>query len=182
MKNNFFYKLYVFDKRLFFFIIIFFGFTLFCNIMGDEVAPFFIWAMYSEKENPANKYKIYKIEVNDSVLVDYTSGYSSNSRFFLSSPLSFYDQVQQNNYTDPTLSFLKRKLGSKYNIIKPLAERINNGMKEQMMFTPWYKRYLEQTIGKPIHSLKVEAGLGHFTADHRVLIDSSYLLTEWQQH
>ncbi|MEO6000964.1 MAG: hypothetical protein ABIN89_29225 [Chitinophagaceae bacterium] len=181
MRRNFFYNLYLFDKRLFFLVTIFSSLTIFCNIKGDEITPFFVWAMYSEKEDTANKYEIFKILVNDSVLVDYSSDYTDNNRFFLSRPLRYYNKIKQNGFVDPGSSFLETKLGATYSIIQPVAKKIFNGIENQEHFTGWYKKYLEQTMGMPIHAFKVNALSGHFTGDQQLQIDSSYLVVEWRQ-
>lgn len=181
MKNLFFYKLYLFDKRLFFLIAVFSGLTILCNIKGDEITPFFIWAMYSEKENMTNKYEIFRIQVNGSTLVDYTSGYTDNNRFFLSAPLSYYYKIKLNNFKEPTLSFIQKKLGKKYNLIQPLAERIYNDNLDTMQFTEWYIRYLQQSTGKPIHNLQVDVLTSHFAVNESLQTDSSYLLIQWKQ-
>jgi len=72
MRRSFFYRLYLFDKKLFLLVAVFSGLTILCNIKGDEITPFFVWAMYSEKEGTTNRYEIFRIQVNDSILVDYS--------------------------------------------------------------------------------------------------------------
>lgn len=181
MKNLFFYKLYLFDKRLFFLIAVFCGLSVLCNIKGDEITPFFIWAMYSEKESTTNKYEIFRIQVNDRILIDYTSGYTDNNRFFLSAPLSYYNKIKLNDFKEPTLSFIQKKLGKKYNALQPLAERIYNGNLNTKQFTEWYVRYLQQSIGKPIHNVQVDVLTSHFGANQLLQTDSSYLLIQWKQ-
>ncbi len=181
MKNWFFYKLYVFDKRLFFLVTIFTAFTIICNIKGDEITPFFIWAMYSQKEDTTNKYQVYSIRINDSILVDYSSGHKDNNRLFLYSPLHYYYKIQQNDFIDPTLVFLKSKLGSTYPTIQPFAEKICNSNNEQKMFTSWYKKYLEQTLGLPIHKLRLDVLNVHFMANQQLQTDSSRFIAAWEQ-
>ena len=181
MKNSFFYRLYVSDKKLFLFVAVFSGLTIFCNIRGDEITPFFVWAMYSEKEDTTNRYEIFKTLVNDSVLVDYSSGYTNDNRFLLSSPLSYYNKIKKNNLIDPTISFLQEKLGPGYATIQPVAEEVLDGREDQQMFTSWYKRYLEQTMDISIHAIKVNALAGHFTAGQQLQIDSGYFVIEWRQ-
>lgn len=181
MKNGFFYKLYLFDKRLFFVIASFSGLTILCNVMGGEVTPFFIWAMYSEKESAINKYEIFKIRVNDSTLIDYTSHYTDNNRLFLSAPLSYYYKIKQNNFKEPALSFIKKKLGEKYTAIQPLAAKLYNGNPDAKQFIEWYVRYLQQSIGKPVYRLDVSIVTTHFDASRQLLTDSNYSLIQWKQ-
>lgn len=181
MKNLFLYKLYWFDKRLFFSLVVFSGFTVLCNIRGDEITPFFIWAMYSEKEKVANSYEIFHIQVNDSTVVDYTSGYTDNNRFFLTSPLAYFNKISQNHFAEPTLYFLQKKLGSDYTTLQPLAEKIYNGNLDRDKFIAWYVRYLQQSTGKAVHKLKIDVLISRFAPGSSIQIDSSYSLVQWKQ-
>lgn len=181
MKNYFFYKLYRFDKKLFFFLAVFSALTVVCNIMGVEITPFFIWGMYSEKESTLNSYDTYKIQVNDSSVIDHTAGFTDNNRFFLYSPLSFYQKIQENRFIDPALSLLQKKTGADNATFRSLSTRITNGYQQQARFPGWFTRYLEQSASKKIHSLKVDIVKLSFTADKHIQADSSYLLAAWEQ-
>ena len=155
--------------------------TVVCNSMGDEITPFFVWGMYSEKESPLNSYNTFKIQVNDNTLIDHTSGYTAMNRFFLSSPLSYYRRMGVNGFIDPSLSFLHKKLGSDNSLLNHLADRITNGHEQQKLFLGWFKRYLEQSTSIRIHSLKIDAIKLHFTTDKQVQADSIYLFAAWEQ-
>src|ERR1700712_3518610 len=156
MKNSFFYKLYLFDKKLFLFILIFSAFTILCNIKGEEVTPFFIWAMYSEKETAINKYDIFRITVNDTTVIDYTAGFTDNNRFFLTAPLKYFDRIKKNNFNDPSLSFIRQKLGQHYLAIEPLAKQVFDYKDSYEDFTEWYARYLQQSIKLTVNKLEVD--------------------------
>jgi hypothetical protein len=181
MKKLFFYKLYLFDKRLFFCLVVCCGLTILCNISGIEVTPFFVWAMYSEKESNSNEYEIYEVKINDNKLVQYTD-YTDNNRFFLISTLDYYKRIQKNNSTDPTPGFLKQKSGSGYNVIRPVVKKLTNSINEQQEFPAWYKRYLEQSTGNKIQNYTVRVLTAHFTKEYNLQTDSSYLLAAWNQH
>ncbi len=180
MKDLFFYKIYRFDKRLFFLLATFTVITVACNIKGDELTPFFIWAMYSEKENPVNQYRIYKIRVNDSIQVDYSSGYTDNNRFFLTGPLSLYHKMLENNRTDPTRSFIQEKLGSNLALIGSSADKVLNSQVELDHFLAWYKRYLEQCLSLPVDKFTVSVVNARFNDDQLLQTESSVLIS-WKQ-
>ncbi len=182
MKNTFFYKLYSFDRRLFFILATCCFLTLIFNGKGDEVTPFFLWAMYSRKEENLNRYPIYHIRVNDSLLIDYSSGYTADNRFFLSSPLAYYHNIFLNNNIDPGLSFLQKKLGSRYSTIEPIARIVHNGTRERGQFMQWYKRYLQQTTGLQINSIDISVLTGYYNSSNQLQVDAGYLLASWKQH
>ncbi len=79
------------------------------------------------------------------------------------------------------LWLLLKKLGEKYNVIQPLAEKIYNGNRDAKQFEEWYSRYLQQSIGKPVHTLQVAVLTVHFAAQEIVQTDSSYSLIQWKQ-
>ncbi|MEO8821541.1 MAG: hypothetical protein ABI374_11905 [Ginsengibacter sp.] len=172
MKSFFLYKVYQHSKKLFFFFIIFAVFTLFCNLIGVEVTPFYVWGMYSQKEETPKEYPIFRITANDK-LIDYSTGYFPANRFFLLSPLSYYGSIKTD---DPTAIFLKEKLKEKYENLKPYANNVLNSPKEVDKFPGWYKRYVEQTTGEEIKNLKVELLLVSYENDYSITVNSVHTL------
>lgn len=175
MENFFLCKVYRYNKKLFFFFLTFAVFTLFCNLAGFEITPFYVWGMYSQKEAPAKEYSIFRITSNDKV-VDYSTGYFPANRFFLISPLSYYASIKNND--DPTGIFLKQKLKDKYQWIRPYAGRVLNSRKEVDEFPGWFLRYVEQTTGEKIKELKVDLLLVSYENDNSIKINSVHTLLD----
>lgn len=174
MGNFFLYKVYRYNKKLFFFFLIFAGFTVCCNLAGFEVTPFYVWGMYSQKEIPVKEYPIFRITANGK-LVDYSTGYFPANRFFLLSPLSYYASIKT---ADPTNIFLKEKLKERYEWIQPYAEKVLNSQKEVQKFPGWFKRYVEQTSGEKIKDLKVELLLVSYENDDSIKINSVHTVID----
>jgi hypothetical protein len=143
--------------------------------MGDEITPFYVWGMYSEKETPSANYEIFRITANDK-LVDYSTGYLPANRFFLQSPLSYYALMK--NGKDPTAIFLKEKLKGKYSLIEPYSKTVLNSTKEFDEFPYWYKRYLQQTAGETIRKYKVEVLNVFYDKNNSIKINSAYTLID----
>lgn len=175
MERFFLYRVYQYNKKLFFFFSIFAALTLFCNLTGFEITPFYVWGMYSQKEEAAKEYRVLKITA-DGDLIDYSTGYFPANRFFLLSPLSFYESLK--TMGDPTEIFLKRKLEQKYEWIKPYSDRVVNSQKEINGFPGWYKRYIEQTTGKKITNLKVEMLFVSCENENLFKVDSAHTLID----
>lgn len=171
----FLYKAYKFNKKLFIFFAAFAGITVICNLAGDEITPFYVWGMYSEKEVTPSGYELFRITVNDKV-VDYSTGYFPSNRFFLQSPLSYYTLMKKGG--DPTEIFLKNKLKNKFLMIQPYASRVLNSTKEFNEFPLWYKRYLQQTTGETIQSFKVEVLNTSFNTNNVITINDAYTLID----
>lgn len=171
----FLYKVYKFNKKLFTFFVTFAGLTMMGNLTGNEVTPFFVWGMYSEKEAPPTDYEIFRITVNNKI-VDYTTGYLPSNRFFLQSPLIYYTMMK--NGEDPTALFLRRKLKNRFSTIQPYASDVLNSTKEYKEFPLWYQRYLQQTTGERIQNFKVEVLKTSFDSGNAIKINSSYTLID----
>lgn len=182
MKNWFLYRVYRFDKKLFILLVFFISATIFTNLLGWQIAPFFVWGMYSEKEKQINEYGILKITVNDSVLVDYYSPdlHGANS-FFLGTPLQLYLDMKEKDGIDPTKLFLQEKLKNKYYLVKDVADKVLNGQTEYQSFLLWFKRYLEQTLKIKVNSFKIEMLRGNYDSTNHFHVYSNQLLEKWQQ-
>lgn len=174
MKSFFLYKVYQHNKKLFFFFIVFALFTLVCNLAGFEITPFYVWGMYSQKEEAPKEYPIFRITANDN-LIDYSTGYYPANRFFLLSPLSYYVSIKTD---DPTAIFLKEKLKEKYEIAKPYADKVLNSSKDIDKFPGWYMRYVGQTTGEEIKKLKVELLLVSYENDNSIKINSVHTVID----
>ena len=175
MEKLFLYRVYRYNKKLFYLFLVFAVFTLFCNVTGFEITPFYVWGMYSEKENVPKNYTVYRVTTNDKP-VDYSKGYLPANRFFLTSPLSYFSSIQDS--TDPTFDFLNRKLKGKYSLLKPYAFKVLNSKQEISKFPDWYRRYLQQTTGEKIKKLKVEVLETSYARDNSIKIDSVYNLID----
>ena len=167
MKQLFLYKVYCYHKKLFLFFVIFAAITVACNLAGDEVTPFYVWGMYSQKEKAPVYYPIYEITINGK-LVDYTTGFFPANRFFLQSPLSYYLQMKQNG--DPVKLFLQNKMGSTFFHVLPNESSVFNSSQNIQKFPNWYKKYLEQTTGINIETLNVELLRATYNIKNRVEI------------
>ena len=146
-----------------------------CNLKGFEITPFYVWGMYSGKESKPTEYPVYKIIANDK-LVDYSTGYFAANRFFLTSPLSYYESLKGSG--DPTFDFLKRKLKGEYYLVQPYTLGLTNSQKAINEFPDWYRKYLEQTTGQKIRSVKVDVLNISWQTDDSIAVNSVYNLID----
>ena len=181
MKRTFLYQVWQHDKRLFFVLAAFCLATLITNLLGDQISPFFVWGMYSEKEAPAVQYTLLRSTVNDSLVIDHSAGRPTGTLFYLQTPLSYYKQIKDNGQIDPTVSLLRSKLGERYEVIKPLEATLFNSGREQAAFLPWYNRYLQSITGTPVTSLTIDALQVHYDPQQQIITDTTYLFEQWKQ-
>lgn len=181
MKKTFLYRVWQYDRRLFFLFSGLALITLVMNLAGIQLTPFFVWGMYSETEEPVAQYAVMRTTVNDSLVVDYSAGRPVGTLFYLQSPLSLYQRIQDNHGTDPTITFLHQKLGSRYTAVQPLENKLFNTPARQAVFFPWYQRYLQEATGIPVQRIRVERLEGHYNAAQGFSIDTTYILQQWEQ-
>jgi hypothetical protein len=174
IETLFLYKVYRHSKKLFYLFLLFTVVTIFCNLAGFEMTPFYVWGMYSAKEKEVAEYPVYKITA-DGKLIDYSSGYFPANRFFLTSPLDYYADVSGIG-SDPLQNFLRQKLKNNYFIIAPFEDRILNCANKIDEFPKWYKMYLQKTTGKKINNIKVDVLNVHYTNNNSIVVDSTYNL------
>ena len=155
--------------------------TVFFNLLGDEVTPFFVWGMYSEKEKPVQAVELLKTTINQDTVVDVYDYSNGDTRFYLSSPLAYFKKIKDNNNQDPTITFLQTKLGAHYHNIRPFERSLFNTGPQQQEFLNWYARYLQQVTLIPVNSLRVEVVHAHYTSQNLVT-DSVNLFATWQKH
>jgi hypothetical protein len=60
VERFFLYRVYRHNKKLFFLFVFFAGATIACNLMGNEITPFYVWGMYSEKKGVPKEYAVLK--------------------------------------------------------------------------------------------------------------------------
>lgn len=175
MEKFFLYKVYRYNKKLFFFFLIFAGLTLFCNFAGFEITPFYVWGMYSQKEVPVKEYPVFRITANGKI-IDYSADYFPANRFFLLSPLSYYASIKDGD--DRVKIFLKKKLQNKYGQLEPYAKRVLNSKKEIEEFPNWLRRYVQQSTGEKVNDLKVELLFVSYENNNSITINSIHTLID----
>lgn len=180
MKNTFLYSVYRHSPRLFYTMAAFAALTVFFNAIGDEVTPFFVWGMYSKKEVPVARYEVLRTTINDSLVVDATTGYPDATRFYLKTPLASYKKLKDNGGIDPTKSFLQQKLKTHYNQL-PFSEAtlFNTDVSTQSFFD-WYSRYLHTVTAIDVQSIKVDVVQVHYNQG-KIVQDSTYLFEQWKR-
>lgn len=180
MKRTFLYQVWLHNTRLFYILAAFTTLTVCFNLLGDEVTPFFVWGMYSEKEKPVAQYDILKTTVNDSLVVNVYDYHTTDSRFYLSTPLAYYKRIKDNNNQDPTISFLQTKLRQHYEQIRFLEPSLFNTGPQQGAFLDWYARYLQQFTNQPVESLRIEVIKAHYS-NQNLVVDSVHLFSTWKK-
>lgn len=155
--------------------------TIGTNLTGDEVTPFFVWGMYSAKEEPVQQYAVLQTTINDSMVVNEYNFPVSDMRFYLTTPLAWYKRIRENNNIDPTRSFLQAKLNPGY--FKKLGflqgSLFNTAAQADSFFT-WYARYLLQITHTPVHSIRVDEVKAHY-AGSKLVVDSIHLFERWEK-
>jgi hypothetical protein len=155
--------------------------TIGANLMGDEVTPFFVWGMYSAKEEPAQQYPVLRTTINDSIVVNAYDLPVSDTRFYLGGPLAYYKRIKDNNNVDPAISFLQAKLKPPhFENIRSLQNTLFNTGPQQDAFFAWYARYLFRVTHIPVQSIRIDEIKTHY-AGGRLIVDSIHLFEQWEK-
>jgi hypothetical protein len=170
MKKTFLYTVWRHSRPLFFGMAFFALGSVAANLTGIQIMPFFVWGMYSEKEQKTDHYEIVQTTINDSVVLDIYD-YPGPARFYLAGPLGYYKRIKDNGGVDPTESFLENKIHTR------IEWPFNKGA-QQKEFINWYRRYLARVTGMEIHSLRINVLRLRFD-DQQPLKDSMYLFEQW---
>ncbi len=179
MKRTFLYQVWQHNKKLFYIMVAFSVLTIATNLAGDQVTPFFVWGMYSAKEEPVRQYSILQTVVNDSIVVNAYDLPVSDTRFYLTSPLAYYKRIKENNNVDPTISFLQSKLNWLIEENTMLKNIFNTGQQQDSFFT-WYARYLSHVAHLPVHSIRIDDIKAHYEAS-KLVVDSTHLFYRWEK-
>lgn len=181
MKRTFLYQVWLHNKKLFYILAAFTFLTIGTNLSGDEVTPFFVWGMYSAKEEPVQQYSVLRTTINDSMMVNAYDLPLSDTRFYLGSPLAYYKRIKENNNIDPTISFLQTKLKPQhFDNIQSLQNTLFNTGPQQDAFFSWYARYLFQVTLIPVHSIRIDEIKVHY-AGPQLVVDSIHLFEQWKK-
>ena len=147
--------------------------SIFFNLIGDQVSPFFVWGMFSQPETPKPMQPVWQF-LADGKELNYSCFEVSNmERFYLLTPLEKFKAMKDANGVHPTRLFLKQKLGEHYAQVAPILERITNDETDYVAFGEWLKRYTSSVVGKPIQRLEIRLLECQFEPDGRVLPLSS---------
>jgi hypothetical protein len=181
MKKTFLYQVWQHNRKLFYIMAAFSVITIGTNLTGDEVTPFFVWGMYSAKEEPAQQYSILQTTINDSIVVNAYNSPVSDTRFYLTAPLAWYKRIRENNNVDPTRSFLQAKLNpERFKKLGFLQGSLFNSGPQVDSFFTWYARYLLHVTNTPVHSIRIDEVKGHY-AGSKFVVDSIQLFERWEK-
>ncbi len=160
-------RLVDYDKRLGIIACVFVALTLLFNLLGDQMAPFFVWGMFSQKNTEQPSYPVLQIHV-DGELLDLTN-LPDPQKHMLSSPLMKYAAQQENNGVDPTAIFLQSKLGRHYSKIESAADIVLNDSTDLAAFPAWAHRYIDDIRGQESKEIDISIVYYRYGQDEMIL-------------
>ena len=178
---NYFSRLFRHSKILFAGISLFCAFTLIANMLKIETTPFFVWGMYSEKEQTPASYPILEVMVNDSIRVDYSRISTDANRFYLLSPLTYFWDIRAHGGVDPQEIFLDRKTAGRFHFIQPVKNNLFNDSSDQTAFQHWYCQYLEESIHRRVDKVTVNVLELTYGNAGRPELKNRYSLASWKK-
>ncbi len=176
IKKTYLYHLYCYHKTLFWIVFFFAAGSVLANLSGIQTTPFYVWGMYSEKFPPKNEYSFLVVENEKGETLPLYSRHGYKTRFFLHSPLLYYDKTYHLDGKDPNRAFFQKKLQKAYSLIAPFETHVfSNGFD---YFQPWYKKYRHQTDEADfeyLYILNVAVGYNPEGIQQMLRIDTLYV-------
>lgn len=154
IKEGYLFRLWHYDKRLFVFVSVFVLGTASFNLLGFECSPFFVWAMFSEKEHVQERYSCLELEADGERLPIKSELWEANEHFLMGS-LSYYQRIIDNEGVDPTHKWLAEKIPGPFARIEPFYRTISLQEDQFDDFEKWAKSYAAYSFGRQIDHLKV---------------------------
>ncbi len=164
---QYFQELKAHNKLLYRSVAIFCGFTLFLSLLGHQITPFFLWAMFSENEQPKYEQEIIDIKINGKPF-NYTQELIDANRHIVIGTLHYYYDMKTGSNIDPNRQFFKDKLGNHYKTIQPAIERLTNDATHYKTYENWLHRYLERSTHQSIQTLEIGVQTWQYTPDGKL--------------
>jgi hypothetical protein len=178
---NYFSKLFQYNKWLGPGMVVYAVITVAANLTKLETTPAFIWGMYSEKEASAGSYPVLKIVINDSILLDYSSGFPDPTRFYLLFPLQYYLSMKDNKYVDPEEDYYREKLGKYFHLPAPVKKNLFNDSMRAASFMKWYAGYLEAVTQTRVRTLEIGRLDLKYNREGRPELQQESTLLKWNR-
>jgi len=131
--------------------------------------------MYSEKIETKNSYTVYEVTINGNERIRLWD-YPQQNKQVLQHVLTYYQTLIENSDLDPRRQFLTSKFPSLHNQL----ELYINSKTDYSKFKNWYKRYLEQTIGKKVKSYTIFKLRLNYTKGQNLTIQDSTLFIQYK--
>ena len=149
------------NKKVFLFIVVVFSIYIenlvieMNNISYIQLSPFTGYAMYSGKVKDKTAYPYYQLKINDGEKINLWKLTQQNKQI-LQQSMSYMRQYIENGNHDKNFVFLQTKLSNYDPKYKHLLDNYANNSIDFPHFKLWYKRYIEQTLGRKIFSYKTQ--------------------------
>lgn len=157
---------YSFKKfpKLSYFFLLFFALNLFFIAIKLQVAPFFLYGMYSEKIPATSEFKTVSILVNGRNLKEYGTSYREHE--FLSSALESYLNTKRNGGIDPVQSRVEARYGFliRSSIYPLIRDKIFNPPGAVNQFGPWYRQRISRILTVPVKTVTIQEHLYRYDA------------------
>lgn len=162
------------DKTLFLFFLLFIAFQAFFIYKGVETVPFFHWGMYSGKVNTGpHLYTQTEIAINDTVadlmdIKDLPAGY-------VQSILEYYASLTRNGFYDPIQTVIEHRSFGHSTFTRWGRSQLANSVEKQEDFREWICHYLNGFDRQHIQKIKILEQSYEWKKDHFELVGSSVI-------
>lgn len=166
------------SKIVFAFFVVFILGTIWCTFSKIEITPFFLWAHYSDQQNPTGTFERIYIKVNGELLD--LPELSRPTREMIQLPTEYFVQLKWSKYETNTRQAIRNKLGAYFSneTAKKMEKRLSNSIDDQPAFLNWLANYIEKVIDVKVKTLEIGTNDLWFQKDRSVVRDNGVLLVK----
>lgn len=181
MRNNYFKRLWQYNKLLCMIIIAFITLsTLLSRSVHNPYAtvpltPFYTWEMFSAPYILSDATTAYELICDGETI--YPPAYLDHKKMFFTYTITKFDRYTQHNYTDDRHNNYKRKL-SLLHLDTAYATALSNSTENILKYPAWLKSYLSRNLGRELNNIKVYKHFVHYDAQGIQQVDSSVKLLD----
>ena len=120
-----------------------------------EITPFFLWAHYSDQQEPTGSFERVYIKVNGEILD--LPELSRPTREMIQLPTEYFVQLESRSYETSTRHVIRKHLKNKCSesFYSKIQKRLVNSESDRDEYLDWLKRYIERIYEIEVKTLEV---------------------------
>lgn len=178
MRNNYFRRLWHYNKLLYLVILLFIGFSTLLSLSKSvynpyftfPLSPFYTWDMFSAPYPEQDNTVAYELVCDGETR--HLPAYSDHRQMFYTYTIGKFDHYAASGYTDGSYDSYKRKL-MLLDLDTVYAKDLSNSRENILRYPAWLKSYLSRNLGRELKSIQVYKHYVHYNEQSKLEVDSS---------
>ena len=136
-------------------IVLYVGITLLLTLLNVQIAPFYVWSMYTMKEDPKQHqaYDVYVMKVDGQIYNEPL--WKDFKRMTYSYSIAKYDAMRDAGYKDTFETRMAQRL-ARFHLPTRWKHSFSNDTFSIRSYPQWLKSYMSKQYGYPVQEIMVE--------------------------